>query len=92
MDCSGKLGRLECGIAVFNHPDNPEHPTSMVYARLRALFPELRFLPLRSYRHLTRKPFTLRYRIFTHIGNVTEGRVAQAWTEYAATMQGIVLV
>src|SRR5262249_19573147 len=27
LDCSGKLGRLICGIAVFDHPNNPDHPT-----------------------------------------------------------------
>ena len=27
MDCSGKLGRLSCGVALFDHPENPDYPT-----------------------------------------------------------------
>lgn len=82
VDCSGKLGRLTCGIAVFDHPQNPEHPTPWFTRDYGPFSPNFGFFQEEPTILTPRKPLRLRYRFYTHSGDVTEGRVAEAWEEY----------
>jgi hypothetical protein len=82
LDCSGKLGRLACGIAVFDHPNNPDHPTPWFTRDYGPFSPNYGFFQEDPIVITDSKPLRLRYRIYTHTGNVEEGRVAEAYEEY----------
>jgi hypothetical protein len=84
LDCSGKLGRLECGIALFDHPKNPVHPTPWFTRDYGPFSPNYGFFEYDPTIIEPGNPLKLRYRVYTHSGNVTEGGVAEAWEEYAA--------
>jgi hypothetical protein len=93
LDCSGKLGRLACGIAVFDHPDNPDHPTPWFTRDYGPFSPNYGFFQEDPIVIAPRSPLRLRYRIYTHTGDVEQGRVAEAWEQYARTARtGLVAV
>ena|SRR5579871_1130939 len=79
MDCSGKLGRLNCGIAVFDHPQNPDFPTPWFTRDYGPFSPNYGFFQEDPILIAPRKPLRLRYRFFTHSGDATEGGVQAAW-------------
>jgi hypothetical protein len=85
LDCSGKLGRLTCGIAVFDHPQNPDFPTPWFTRDYGPFSPNFGLFQDDPIVLAPRKPLRLRYRIYTHTGDVTEGRVQEAWEAYAAS-------
>ena len=85
LDCSGKLGRLECGIAVFDHPENPEYPTPWFTRDYGPLSPNYGFFQEDPIVISAKDPLRLRYRIYTHSGDVEQGGVAAAWESYAGT-------
>ncbi len=85
LDCSGKLGRLACGIAVFDHPDNPDHPTPWFTRDYGTFAPNYGFFQEDPIVITPEEPLRLRYRIYTHAGDVQEGKVAEAWQTYAAS-------
>jgi hypothetical protein len=85
LDCSGKLGRLVCGIALFDHPENPDHPTPWFTRDYGPLSPNYGFFQEDPIVIGPKSPLRLRYRIYTHSGDVVEGKVAEAWEEYAGT-------
>lgn len=87
LDCSGKLGRLACGIAVFDHPQNPQHPTYWFTRDYGPVAPNYGFFLEDPIVITPRKPLRLRYRIYTHSGNAAEGRVAEAYAEYLDFVQ-----
>jgi hypothetical protein len=91
-DYSGVVDGDAAGIAVFDHPENPRHPT---------------FWHVRDYGLLAANPFgwsdflpdletdgamildagesvRFRYRLLTHRGDAAEGRVAEHYTRYVA--------
>jgi len=84
LDCSGKLGRLECGIAVFDHPDNPDHPTPWFTRDYGPLSPNYGFFQEDPIVVTPKEPLRLRYRIYTHSGDVETGRVAEAWESFGS--------
>ena len=51
IDCSGRLGRQECGIAIFDHPRKSPLPDQLVHPRLRPDRAQLRLLSGRPHRH-----------------------------------------
>jgi hypothetical protein len=83
LDCSGKLGRLACGIAVFDHPENPDFPTPWFTRDYGPFSPNYGFFQEDPTIIAPKSPLRLRYRIFTHSGDVNDGGVAEAWEEYA---------
>jgi len=85
LDCSGKLGRLACGIAVFDHPDNPDHPTPWFTRDYGPFSPNYGFFQEDPIVITPKEPLLLRYRIYTHSGDVEQGKVAEAWADYAGT-------
>ena len=82
VDCSGKLGRLACGIAVFDHPDNPDFPTRWFTRDYGPFSPNYGLFQEDPIVITPRKPLRLRYRVYTHSGNVVDGRVQEAWETY----------
>lgn len=92
IDCSGKLGRIECGIAIFNHPDNPEHPTSWFTRDYGPLSPNFGFFREDPLIITPDEPLQLAYRILIHIGNVTEGKVAEHWSNFERECRKLVMI
>ena len=84
LDCSGKLGRLECGLAVFDHPRNPDYPTPWFTRDYGPFSPNFLFFRDDPWILTPDSPLRLRYRVYTHSGDVREGRVAEAWEQYRA--------
>jgi hypothetical protein len=82
VDCSGKLGRIVCGIAVFDHPDNPEHPTPWFTRDYGPFSPNYGFFLSEPIEIDAERPLRLRYRFYTHSGDAEEGRVAEMWEAY----------
>lgn len=82
MDCSGKLGRISCGIAVFDHPQNPAFPTPWFTRDYGPFAPNYGFFQEDPIEITPEQPLRLRYRIYTHSGDVVEGGVKEAWEAY----------
>jgi hypothetical protein len=82
IDCSGKLGRLNCGIALFDHPENPDHPTHWFTRDYGPISPNYGFFQNDPIVIDPQRPLCLRYRVYTHSGDATEGQVAHKWEEY----------
>jgi hypothetical protein len=84
-DFSAKFaaGEAISGVAIFDHPKNPNHPTTWLtryYGVLNPTWPALETAVLE-----TGKPVTLRYRLLIHRGNATAAKVAEAcaaWTKF----------
>ncbi len=88
LDCSGKLGRQTCGIALLEHPDNPDFPTPWFTRNYGPFSPNYGFFQEDPIVIAPRKPLRLRYRVYTHAGDVTEGGVQAAWETYRAETEG----
>ena len=78
------LSTADLGVAVFVHPGHPDFPIPWLarasYAGvLNPSWPGLRRAVLNP-----GAPVTLRYRLFIHRGDVTSGRVREAYQAYAA--------
>jgi hypothetical protein len=86
VDCSGKLGRITCGIALFNHPNNPEHPTPWFTRDYGPFSPNYGLFQEDPIVITPDEPLNLKYRIYSHTGDVTEGRVAEAWEAYSQSV------
>ena len=84
VDISGKLGRQECGIAIFDHPDNPHFPTNWFTRDYGPIAPNYGFFQEDPIVITPETPLRLRYRFYTHIGDVETGHVAEAWETYRA--------
>ena len=87
LDCSGKLGKQTFGLAVFDHPQNPDYPTPWFARDYGPFSPNFGFYAEDPIVLSPRKPLRLRYRIYTHSSDMTEGRVQTAWEEYRDTVQ-----
>ncbi|HLV81954.1 MAG TPA: PmoA family protein [Chthonomonadaceae bacterium] len=87
LDSSGKLGKHACGIAVFDHPQNPDYPTPWFARDYGPFAPNAALYAEEPILLSPRKPLRLRYRVYTHSGDVTEGRVRDAWEEYRDSAQ-----
>jgi len=88
----GSNGRETLGVAIFDHPDNPRHPTTW-HVRDYGLFAANPF----GLHDFEKKPkgtgdmtipagqsVTFRYRFYYHRGDEKEARVAEQYQKYAA--------
>lgn len=87
VDYSGKLGRLACGIAVFDHPQNPDFPTPWFTRDYGPFAPNFLLFQEDPLTIAPRRPLRLKYRVYTHVGDVSEGRVQEAWQAFADTIE-----
>jgi hypothetical protein len=71
---------------VFDHPDNPEHPTPWFTRDYGPFSPNFGFFREDPLVITPDEPLRLRYRIYTHSGDVEEGGIAEAWAEYARSV------
>ena len=92
VDYSGTVAGEKLGIAIFDHPANPKHPTYW-HARGYGLFAANPFGERDFYNDKTRDgsvtipaggTFVLRYRVLIHPGDASEAKVAEAYQRYAA--------
>lgn len=82
IDASGRLGRITCGLAVFDHPDNPRFPTPWFTRDYGPFSPNYGFFQEEPIVIAPRRPLRLKYRIYTHTGDAAEGRVQEAWQDW----------
>lgn len=82
IDCSGVLGRITCGLAMFNHPENPEHPTPWFTRDYGPFSPNYGFFLSEPLEITAQNPLHLRYRFYSHSGDVEVGQVQAKWEEY----------
>ena len=83
-DYSGKFGAGDAvsGVAIFDHPKNPTHPTTWLtrfYGVLNPTWPALESVTLQA-----GKPVTLRYRLWIHRNDCAAGKVAEAYAAWAS--------
>jgi hypothetical protein len=92
VDYYGNVAGEDLGIAIFDNPGNFRHPTYW-HARGYGLFAANPFGIKKfthdrhqdgSYTIHAGESLTLRYRVFIHHGDYQQGRVAEAYREYAA--------
>jgi len=86
-DYSAKFGTGDAvsGVAIFDHPKNPNHPTTWLtryYGVLNPTWPALETVEL-----VRGKPVTLRYRLWIHRGDCAAGKVAEAHAEWLAALR-----
>jgi hypothetical protein len=91
-DYYGPVEGKTVGVAIFDHPQNPRHPTWW-HVRDYGLFAANPFgrhdfekLEDKSVGNLTvpaGKSITFRYRFYIHEGNEKEAKVAEKYAEYA---------
>ena len=91
VDYSGTVEGKKLGIAIFDNPANPKHPTYW-HARGYGLFAVNPFGEHDYYNDkkrdgsITIKPgesLTFRYRVLIHDGDASEAKVAEAFAQYA---------
>ena len=92
VDYSGAVDGERLGIAIFDHPSNPKHPTYW-HARGYGLFAVNPFGERDFYNDpkrdgsITIEPggaLTFRYRVLIHEGDASAARIAEAYAQYAA--------
>jgi hypothetical protein len=93
VDYSGPVDGKVMGIAIFEHPKNPRHPTRW-HAREYGLFAANPFcehemdkaLPAGSgsFKIPAGQSVTFRYRFLVHSGDAASAQIAQRYAEYAA--------
>ncbi len=90
VDYSGEVDGEKLGIAIFDNPENPKHPTYW-HARGYGLFAANPFGEHDFLNDKTRDggvtiapgaSLTFRYRVFIHEGDAAEARVAEAYRRY----------
>jgi len=81
IDISGKLENEALGVALFNHPDNPRHPTPCLNfsGQTIGLSPTHKE-PLTVE---AGKEVRFRFRVLVHAGSAEEGKVAAEYEAYA---------
>jgi len=92
MDYFGEKDGEKLGVAIFDHPSNPKHPTfwhARGYGLFAAnIFGERDFLADKTRDgSVTLRPggqLRLRYRVVIHPGDVTSAGIAGLYREYAA--------
>jgi hypothetical protein len=92
VDYSGTVAGEKLGVAIFDNPANPRHPTYW-HARGYGLFAVNPFGEHDYYNDPKRdgsltlqpgKSLTLRYRVLIHHGDAAEAHLAEAYQEYAS--------
>ena len=92
VDYSGPVDGKTLGIAIFDHPKNPRHPTRW-HARDYGLFAANPFCEKEmdktqpagagDYKIAAGESVTFRYRFFIHEGEAAQAKVAERFAEYA---------
>lgn len=83
LDQSGPVGESrQAGIALLDHPDNPNHPTTW-HCRNDG-WACAAFAADAPYTIAAGKALRLRYRVVLHRGDAREGEVARRFAEFAA--------
>lgn len=95
VDFHGPVDGKTVGIAIFNHPSSFRYPTSW-HVRSYGLFAANPFAfkefagkgaEAAPYTLPAGKEIALRYRVFFHRGDEKEGKVAEAFAEYAKSVR-----
>jgi hypothetical protein len=91
VDYFGPVEGRIVGVAIFDHPDNPRHPTTW-HVRDYGLFAANPF-GLHDFEHQPAgagnlrvpagKSVTFRYRFYLHLGDEKQARVAEKYQDYA---------
>ncbi len=81
VDHSGPVEGHWQGVATFDHPANPRHPTCWLNWNNMTHAPSFTFAE--PYTIERGAVLTLRYRVYIHDGDARTGRVEQRWQEYA---------
>ena len=94
VDYSGPVGGKTLGIGMFDHPKNPTHPTRW-HVRDYGLFAANPFCGhemdkslekgAAAYKLPAGQSVTFKYRIFIHEGDAEAAKVADRYSEYAAS-------
>jgi len=85
LDYSGPLGAASAGVALFDHPQNPRHPTRWLNFQAQTIGAApahqepLAWKPGEAHR--------FRYRVYLHEGNAAQAAVAQEYAAYIAEPQ-----
>jgi hypothetical protein len=97
VDYHGPVNDKQVGVAMFDHPQNPRHPTWW-HVRDYGLFAANPFglhdfekSPDKTKGNLVvpaGQSVTFRYRIYIHAGDEKEGRVAEHFKEYVQSVKG----
>ncbi len=92
VDYHGPVDGKQVGIAIFDHPSNPRHPTRW-HARDYGLFAANPFCEYDmdktqpkgagDYKLAPGQSVTLKYRIYIHEGDAEQAKVAERYAEYA---------
>ena len=83
LDLSGPVDEGKwAGIAMFDHPKNPHHPT--VWHCRNDGWGCASFNGDEGYTIGRGQTLRLKYRVLLHRGNAKDGEVEKRWTEYAA--------
>ena len=95
-DCYGPVEGKVVGVAIFDHPKNPRHPTWW-HVRTYGLFAANPFgqaqfekLPNKAageYKIAPGQSATFRYRFYFHEGTPEEAKVAERYRDYAAKVK-----
>ena len=93
-DISGRIGEKTYGVAMFDHPANPRHPSNWHvrhYGLLAANIFGLSAFDKAAAKHagdLTMepgKPVTFRYRVVVHMGDAKEAKLDEKYRQYVAS-------
>lgn len=90
VDYSGEIGGEKVGIAIFDHPANPNHP-SRWHSRAYGLFAVNPFgnhvfdkaAPVRDIPLAQGASLRYRWRVVVHPGDTESAGIAALWTQYA---------
>jgi hypothetical protein len=92
-DCYGPVNGKVVGVAIFDHPENPKHPTWW-HVRGYGLFAanpfgvhdfEKKEKGVGEIEIPAGESLTFKYRFYFHKGDAEQGKVARHYREYAAT-------
>jgi len=93
VDYSGEIAGEKLGVAIFDHPSNPKHPTYW-HSRAYGLFAANIFGERDFHRDKTRdggmtlepgQTWRLRHRVVIHPGDTQSAGIAELYKKYAAT-------
>lgn len=82
LDYGGPLGGGLCGVALFDHPQNPLHPTRWLNFQAQTVGAAPGHREPLSWQPGEARRF--RYRVYFHDGDVKQGRVAEEYAAYVA--------
>ncbi len=81
------LSTEQLGVSIFVSPDHPGFPTTWLIRNSYAGFLNASWPGLRTVVLQPEKPVTLSYRLYIHRGDVSAGRVRQAYEQYLSTLR-----